>query len=156
MNTFPLPNGVFHGPLSYNPSQGDAALEALYDMQTGPLLEDPHLMVTCMEMIIPAINLSIIDLIPFTDKLDFTGEYPPAIKPLLDIGPVATNMSRMTLTALASQNITPEFMSVYTARLASWFRICRQHLLTSKYVAASTEQTSTSRQTRNCTRRSPP
>ncbi|KAI8229620.1 Bifunctional solanapyrone synthase [Colletotrichum sp. SAR 10_86] len=117
MNTFPLPNGVFHGPLSFNPSQGDAALGAFYDMQTGPLLEDPHLMVTCMGMIIPAINLAIIDLIPFTDKLDFTGDYPPAIKPLLDIGPVATNMSRITLTALASQNITPEFMSVYTARI---------------------------------------
>ncbi|KAI8278121.1 Bifunctional solanapyrone synthase [Colletotrichum sp. SAR 10_98] len=117
MNTFPLPNGVFHGPLSYSPSQGDAALGAFYDMQTGPLLEDPHLMVTCMEMIIPAINLAIIDLIPFTDKLDFTGDYPSAIKPLLGIEPVATNMSRMTLTALASQNITPEFMGVYTARI---------------------------------------
>ncbi|KAF3812050.1 putative FAD-linked oxidoreductase [Colletotrichum gloeosporioides] len=117
MNTFPLPNGVFHGPLSYSPSQGDAALGAFYDMQTGPLLEDPHLMVTCMEMLIPAINLAIIDLIPFTDKLDFTGDYPSAIKPLLDIEPVATNMSRMTLTALASQNITPEFMGVYTARI---------------------------------------
>ncbi|KAI8275746.1 hypothetical protein K4K60_008369 [Colletotrichum sp. SAR11_57] len=117
MNTFPLPNGVWSGTLSYNQTQADTALESFYDMQTGPLLEDPHLMVNCLEMIIPAIGLSTIDLVTFTDKTNFTGSYPAAIKPLLDAEPISTNMSRKTLTTLATQDVTPEFLSVYTKRI---------------------------------------
>lgn len=116
MNTFPLREGVWSGTLSYNLSQADMALGLLYEMQNGPLLEDPHLTVTCMEMFIPAIDLSMIDLITFTDKLNFTGTHPTAIQPLLDAGPVSTKMSRKTLIESASENITPEFMGVYTSR----------------------------------------
>ncbi|KAJ0364150.1 hypothetical protein COL154_005141 [Colletotrichum chrysophilum] len=117
MNTFPLPNGVWSGTLSYNQSQADAALESFYDMQTGPLLDDPHLTVTCLEMIIPAIGLTTIDLATSTDKTNFTGSYPAAIKPLLDAEPISTNMSRKTLTTLATQDVTPEFLSVCTKRI---------------------------------------
>lgn len=116
MNTFPLRDGVWSGTLSYYLNQADMALGLLYEMQNGPLLEDPHLTVTCMEMFIPAIDLSTIDLITFTDKLNFTGTHPTAIQPLLDARPISTKMSRKTLIESASENITPEFMGVYKSR----------------------------------------
>ncbi|KXH59618.1 mitomycin radical oxidase [Colletotrichum salicis] len=112
MNTFPLPNGIFSGSISYNLSQADAVLDAFYEIQTGALLEDPQLVVNCMEMIIPAINLTTIDLIPFTGKLNFTGSYPAALQSLIDVGPIATDLSRNTLTAKASKAVTPEFLAI--------------------------------------------
>ncbi|KAJ3939994.1 uncharacterized protein N0V96_009989 [Colletotrichum fioriniae] len=118
MNTFPLPNGIFSGSISYNQSQADAALDAFYEIQTGALLDDSQLVVTCMEMIIPAINLTTIDISSFTDKVNFTGPYPKALQPLIDVGPIATNFSRNTLTNEASKAVTPEFLAVYTQRIA--------------------------------------
>ncbi|KAK7446497.1 hypothetical protein CaCOL14_010906 [Colletotrichum acutatum] len=103
MSTFPLPKGIFSGTISYNLSQADAALDAFYEIQTGALLDDPQLVVTCMEMIIPAINLTTIDLTSFTGKVNFTGSYPTALQPLVDVGPIATDFSRNTLTAEASK-----------------------------------------------------
>ncbi|KAK1469787.1 mitomycin radical oxidase [Colletotrichum melonis] len=60
-------------------------------------------MVTCMEMVIPAISLTTIDLNSFTGNVNFTGSYPTALQPLIDVGPIATNFSRSTLTAEASK-----------------------------------------------------
>ncbi|KAL2878302.1 hypothetical protein SGCOL_006271 [Colletotrichum sp. CLE4] len=118
MNTFPLPDGIFSGSISYSLSQADAVLDALYEIQTGALLEDPQLVVNCMEMIVPAINLTTIDLLPFTGKVSFTGSYPTALQSLIDVGPIATDLSRNTLTAEASKAVTPEFLAVYTQRIA--------------------------------------
>ncbi|KAK1480507.1 mitomycin radical oxidase [Colletotrichum tamarilloi] len=118
MNTFPIPNGIFSGTISYDLSQANAALDAFYEIQNGALLDDPQLVVTCMEMIIPAINLTTIDLTSFTGKVNFTGSYPTALQPLIDVGPIATNFSRNTLTVEASKAVTPEFSAVYTQRIA--------------------------------------
>ncbi|KAK6215394.1 mitomycin radical oxidase [Colletotrichum tabaci] len=117
MNTFSLSNGVWAGTISYSPSQLDAALGAYYDIHAGPLLEDPHLTVTCTQMIIPSFNYSTIDILPFTDNLDFNGSYPAAIKPLLDIEPISSTMARKNLTTMATEAITTEFMQTYTARI---------------------------------------
>lgn len=119
MNTFPLPNGIFSGSISNDLIQADAVLEAFYGIQTGVLLEDPQLVVNCTEMIIPAINLTTVELVPFTDQVNFTGSYPAALQPLVDIGPISTNLSRNTLTAEASKAVTPEFLAVYTQRLVT-------------------------------------
>ncbi|KAK1711772.1 hypothetical protein BDP67DRAFT_579030 [Colletotrichum lupini] len=115
--TFPLTNGIFSGTISYNLSQADAALDAFCEIQTGALLDDSQLMVTCMEMVIPAINLTTIDLNSFTGKVNFTSSYPTALQHLIDVGPIATNFSRNTLTAEASKAVTPEFLAVYTQRI---------------------------------------
>lgn len=116
LNTFPLRDGVWSGTMSFNLDQMDTALGLLYDMETGPLVEDPHLTVTCMELMIPSIDLSMVDLIGFTDKVDFTGTHPSAIQPILDAAPVSTEMSRKSLIESASENITPGFLRCYTAR----------------------------------------
>ncbi|KAI3542562.1 mitomycin radical oxidase [Colletotrichum filicis] len=108
MKTFPLTNGIFSGTISYNLSQADAAQDAFCEIQTGALLDDSQLMVTCMEMVIPAINLTTIDLNSFTGKVNFTSSYPTALQHLIDVGPIATNFSRNTLTAEASKAVTPD------------------------------------------------
>ncbi|KAF6809788.1 mitomycin radical oxidase [Colletotrichum sojae] len=117
MNTFPLRDGVWSGTLSYSASQADVALGLLYEMQVGPLLEDPHLTVTCMETLIPSYDVALVDLAGFTDRLNFTGTHPAAIRPLIDAGPISANMSRKTLIESATESITPEFLGVYTARI---------------------------------------
>lgn len=117
MNTFPLPDGVWSGTLSYDAgTQADVALGLLYDVQVGALLEDPRLTVTCMETLIPSYGVALVDLAGFTDRLDFDGTHPAAIQPLIDAGPVATSMSRKTLIESATEAVTPEFLAVYTAR----------------------------------------
>ncbi|OBR11291.1 Mitomycin radical oxidase [Colletotrichum higginsianum IMI 349063] len=116
MATFPLPNGVWSGTLSYDRSQAKAVAEALYELQTGPLLEEPHLDVPYMEMIIPGIGLATVDATPFTDIVNFTGCYPSAIKPLYNIGPQSVTASRKTLTQNTAQDVTP-VMELYDKRL---------------------------------------
>lgn len=74
-------------------------------------------MVTCLEMFIPAINLTSVDLFRFMDKVNFTVSYSPGIQPLMDVGQVSANVSRKALTAAATQDVTPEFLELYTKRL---------------------------------------
>ncbi|RAQ98718.1 mitomycin radical oxidase [Stemphylium lycopersici] len=117
MNTFSLPNGVWSGVLSYDPSQAAAIGEAFYDIQIGALNEQPHIDVFYSEMSIPGYNVSAVDLVTFTDKVNFTGEYPTALQPLYDARPVSVSASRKTLTVAATQDVTPEFLAVYTKRI---------------------------------------
>lgn len=116
MNTFSLPNGIWSGTLSYDPSQAAAIGEAFYNIQTGALTEQPHIDVFYSEMIIPGYNVTAVDLVTFTDMVNFTGEYPPSLQPLYDAGPVSANTSRKTLTVAATQDVTPEFLAVYKKR----------------------------------------
>ncbi|KAH6677859.1 hypothetical protein F5X68DRAFT_193426 [Plectosphaerella plurivora] len=116
MATFPLPNGIWSGTLSYDASQAKDVAESLYELQAGPLLEEPHLDVPYMEMIIPSIGLSMVDVTPFTDKVNITGCYPSAIKPLYAIGPLAANAANKTLTQNAQEGV--EVVStLYTTRI---------------------------------------
>lgn len=106
MATFPLPNGVWSGTLSYDKSQAKDVAEALYSLQSGPFLEDPHIDAPYMEMIIPGIGLATVDVTPFTDKVNFTGSYPAAMKPLYDVGPQSATVSRQTLTENAGHSVS--------------------------------------------------
>ncbi|WYZ33788.1 hypothetical protein EsH8_I_000064 [Colletotrichum jinshuiense] len=116
MATFPLPNGVWSGTLSYDINQAKDVAEALYELQTGPLLEDPHIDVPYMEMIIPGIGLATVDASPFTDMVNFTGCYPSAIKPLYNAGPQSVTASRKTLTQNAAEGVAT-VMEAYTKRI---------------------------------------
>ncbi|PSN63311.1 mitomycin radical oxidase [Corynespora cassiicola Philippines] len=43
MNTFPLPDGIWSGTLSYDPSQASAVGETFYNIQAGALVEHPQI-----------------------------------------------------------------------------------------------------------------
>ncbi|WQF79088.1 Putative FAD-binding, type PCMH, subdomain 2 [Colletotrichum destructivum] len=104
------------GTLSYDRSQAKAVAEAFFEFQTGPLLEEPHIDVPYMEMIIPGIGLATVDATPFTDIVNFTGCYPSTIKPLYNVGPQSVAASRKTLTQNTAQDVTP-VMELYDKRL---------------------------------------
>ncbi|TQN67582.1 FAD-linked oxidoreductase asqF [Colletotrichum shisoi] len=62
-------------------------------------------------------HLYTIDILPFTDNLDFNGLYPAAIKSLLDIEPISSAMACKNLSTMATEPITTEFMQSYTAHI---------------------------------------
>ncbi|VUC25532.1 unnamed protein product [Clonostachys rosea] len=117
MNTFPLPGGIWSGTLAYNSSQVETVAEAFYEIQTGALVESPHLDVQFMQMVIPGIGLTTTELVPFTDHVNFTGPYPSSLKPLFDIGPSDVSSARKTLTKSSTEAVTPEFIEVTNKRI---------------------------------------
>lgn len=67
-------------------------------------------------MITPENSVIVVDLVTFTDMVNFTGEYPSSLQPLYDAGPISANTSRKTLTVATSEDVTPDFLAVYTKR----------------------------------------
>jgi hypothetical protein len=130
MSTFSLPSGVWSGTLSYDPSQVKEVANAFYDLQTGALLDDPHLDVPYQEMVIPGFGYATVDLTPFTDKVNFTGCHPSAFNQLYSLGPYSSEASKKTLVELSNKDLSPEFMMSYTMRSVTNHKFGEFHVLT--------------------------
>lgn len=79
MNTFSLPDGIWSGTLSYDPSLVAAVGELFYNIETGALSGEPQIDGFYSEMIIPEYSVTAVDLVTFTDIANVGGRIPTSL-----------------------------------------------------------------------------